>query len=337
MLFEFLDLQEARSRGVPELAVFTGQLRATLRAGGKRVRPLLCVRGWQAIHDEDPPLALWRAAASLEMFHASALIHDDIMDCSRMRRGQPTAHRALAAAHPSHPNCDSLGGNSALLLGDLALAWSYDLLYAPPASMPDQLALTWPVLNAMRIDTMIGQYLDLAASGRPTGDVSSALRIIRYKTAKYTVEHPLRLGACLGHATREQLLGLVAYALPLGEAFQLRDDLLGVFGNPDETGKPALDDLRQGKHTVLVALALQRATRPQARRLGLLLGDPDLDVQGADEIRNILTASGARAGVEDLIYIRYAQAVSALDSRLLRPRARDALRSIAADVVTRSA
>ncbi|MGB8947352.1 MAG: polyprenyl synthetase family protein [Streptomyces sp.] len=230
LLYGFLDEQEhAAPDLLPELALFTGLLRDFLAAGGKRIRPLLCITGWAAITDQPPPPLLWRAAASLELFHAFALIHDDIMDHSNTRRGHPTAHRTLTARHQHHPDAENLGTNAAILLGDLALGWSYELLHTTDAT-PAQQRRIWPLLNALRTETLVGQYLDLAAAGDPTADADSAWRIIRYKTAKYTLERPLHLGAALAGATKDQLDALSAYALPLGEAFQLRDDLLGVGG-----------------------------------------------------------------------------------------------------------
>ncbi|ARZ72523.1 geranylgeranyl diphosphate synthase [Streptomyces albireticuli] len=164
----------------------------------------------------------------------------------------------------------------------------------------------------MRSEVMYGQYLDVTAAGRPTADVERALRIVRCKTAKYTVERPLQIGAALAGAPRAAREALSAYALPVGEAFQLRDDLLGVFGPPEVTGKPSLDDLREGKHTVLVALALQRADAHQRRVLRSLLGSPRLDEAGADRIRELLTSTGARNEVENMISTLRTQALRVL-------------------------
>lgn len=326
VVYGFLDEQERAAPDLlPELAVFTGLLRELLAAGGKRIRPLLCVAGWHAVTDDPSPAVLWRAAASLELFHAFALIHDDVMDRSDTRRGRPTAHRRFAALHPGHPRAEELGTGAAILLGDLALGWSYELLHTPTATR-DQLDALWPVLNAMRTETLTGQYLDLIATGSPTAETDTAWRIIRYKTAKYTIERPLHLGATLAGATPGQLQALSAYALPLGEAFQLRDDLLGVYGNPDRTGKPTSDDLREGKHTVLVATALRHSSPAQQRTLHELLGDPRLDRERADEARTILTATGARAETEHMLADRCRQALAVLDAAPLQPAATAALR-----------
>ncbi|MEV6419918.1 polyprenyl synthetase family protein [Streptomyces sp. NPDC051662] len=335
LLYGFLDEQERATPELPELNLFTGNLRDMLRAGGKRIRPILCLTGWHAITDRTPPPGVWRVAASLELFHAFALIHDDIMDNSDTRRGRPTAHRALATHHQARPDADSVGVNAAILLGDLALGWSYELLHAPDVT-PAELAAVWPLLNALRTETLVGQYLDLTATGDPTADTDTAWRIIRYKTAKYTIERPLHLGATLAGATAAQLRCLTAYALPLGEAFQLRDDLLGVWGDPEQTGKSTLDDLREGKHTVLVATALEQATVPQQRSLRHRFGHPRLNEADAEQLRTVLTDSGAQAATEQLIIDKRDQALEALAATHLQPTGPFWLRQFAHTVTTRA-
>lgn len=192
LLHDFLDEQQRNAAGLPELAVFTDLLRHMIAAGGKRIRPVLCVTGWQAVSDRSPPPMVWRVAASLELFHIFALIHDDIMDASATRRGKPSAHRLLAAGHPGRDDADTLGVNAAILLGDLALGWSYELLHPDrPGLTGKYLRRTWPLLNALRTETLVGQYLDLVSAGQACAarpDPGAALRVIRYKTAKYTCE-----------------------------------------------------------------------------------------------------------------------------------------------------
>lgn len=205
---------------------------------------------------------------------AFCLIHDDIIDNSSTRRGAPTVHRTLATRHAAHrpaPLAESLGTSCAILVGDLALTWADELLHTSGLTSR-QLAAVLPVVHTMRTmrtEVIYGQYLDVTATGMPTPDLERALTIIRYKTAAYTCERPLHVGAVLGAAPPQLLHGLSACATPLGEAFQLRDDLLGVFGDPATTGKSRLEDLREGKHTVLVALAPRDASARHAhlRRL----------------------------------------------------------------------
>ncbi|WP_406278099.1 polyprenyl synthetase family protein [Nocardia sp. NBC_00881] len=335
VLTGFLDDKDHRSPAV-ELLYFSGQLRGLLSAGGKRFRPLMCVTGWSAVDGGPPSDIVYRVAASLELFHCFALIHDDVMDHSDTRRGRPTAHHALAARHRDHANPAELGVNAAILLGDLALGWSYDLQVGPPSPTTEQLARMQPTWDALRTETLIGQYLDLAASGRRTADLDTAWRIIRYKTAKYTIERPLHLGADLAGGSAQQLRALSDYAVPLGEAFQLRDDLLGVFGNSDRTGKSIEDDLSSAKHTVLIATALQRATPTQRRILHRLLGKPDLTEDQCDQIRAVLTVTGAVATVEQLIATRCDAAAQALHTDHLHPAAVAVLHQFAAAATSRA-
>ncbi|MEU0383889.1 polyprenyl synthetase family protein [Streptomyces chartreusis] len=310
-------------------------LRDFVLAPGKRIRALLCVLGWQAAAGADGEEALWRTAASLEIFHAFALIHDDIIDSSQTRRGRPSAHRAFAARHRSRPDADTFGIHAAILLGDLALTCS-DALMNTAGLSTRQRDTVLPLIDTMRGEVLLGQHMDLMATGGPTDDVERAMTIARLKTAKYTVERPLHLGAALAGADRE-LFGLCsAYALPLGEAFQLRDDLLGVFGDPALTGKPVLDDLRSGKATVLMALALRHATPHQRRTLEALVGRPDLDAEGAGRVRRILQRTGARDMVEGMITERYEAALRTLDTCALTPQTIHALRHIATRAVVRT-
>ncbi|MGW1520725.1 polyprenyl synthetase family protein [Streptomyces sp. NPDC002287] len=337
VLAEFVDVKarSAAAHGFP--AEITDTLRGFLKAGGKRLRPQLCLLGWHAAGGTWPaPAPLVRAAASLEMFHSFALIHDDVMDDSDSRRGQPTAHRVFAAHHAGRTDAARLGVNAAILLGDLAHAWSDELLNTAGLT-PAQLTATQEVVGVMRTELVYGQYLDLCATGRPSGDVEAALRTARYKTGKYTVERPLQVGAALAGAGPRLRTALSAYALPLGEAFQLRDDLLGVFGDPHQTGKPCLDDLREGKHTVLLALASQRADAVQRKVLDRLVGHPHLDDGGVARIREVLEATGARTAVESMISDRYAQALAVLQDGAFPPTVLAALRHVAALSVERTA
>lgn len=338
LLYEFLDEQIRDATDLPELALFADLLREMIAAGGKRIRPVLCVVGWQAVSDRPPTPVVWRMAASLELFHLFALIHDDIMDSSQTRRGNPTAHRFLAARHSDRDDADTLGVNAAILLGDLALGWSYELLHtARLGASAEDLSRVWPLFNALRTETLVGQYLDLVSAGPASAALpGTARRVIRYKTAKYTCERPLQLGAQLAGADTKLLAALSAYALPLGEAFQLRDDLLGVYGVPERTGKSVLDDFRDGKHTLLTATALQRATPAQARVLRAGLGNRALTAAEASRMRRILTDTGAQATVENLISECYEQALAALDHAPIQPTAATVLRTMADAAVTRT-
>lgn len=300
--------------------------------GGKRIRPVLTMVGWQAVGGESGSDVVARVAASLEMFHAFALIHDDIMDDSDTRRGRPTIHRVLTGKRPED-RTDRFGRSAAVLLGDLAFTWSDHLLHTAGIS-PAQAAAVLPLITEMRTEVMLGQFLDLQATGTLTDDVEATLTVSRYKTAKYTVERPLHIGAALAGADPRAMAACTAYALPLGEAFQLRDDLLGVYGEVSVTGKSRLDDLRSGKNTTLVALALRAGDADQVARLRALIGNPVLDEADAEEIRAIFASTGARDTVERMIDDRHRQALRALDSAPFTDAAVTTLKHLA-DTATR--
>ncbi|MEU5583427.1 polyprenyl synthetase family protein [Streptomyces huasconensis] len=314
--------QQARSDRLPTVPLEV--VRDFVFAGGKRVRPLMCVLGWYAACGQGDVSRVITAAASLELFHAFALIHDDLMDHSETRRGRPSVHLSLAAGHRD----SDFGESAAILLGDLALAWSLEM-YNGAGLEPGQLLAGLSVMDAMRTAVVYGQYMDLDVTPHLTDDVDRALAVICYKTAKYTVEHPLHLGAALAGAGPEVRSVLSAYALPLGEAFQLRDDLLGVFGDPTATGKPALDDLREGKRTVLLALAVRHSDASQLATLRALVGNRYLDEEGAESLREVLAATGARARTEQLIQDQRDAALRALNGAPLAPPALGAMRAVA--------
>ena len=308
-----------------------------LLAGGKRLRPAFCYWGYRGAGGADGDEVV-RAAASLELFQACAIVHDDVMDGSDTRRGRPAAHRRFAALHRAegwHGDPEAFGSGAAILLGDLALSWSDEMLGA--ADLPaDRLAAADRVFADMRSELMGGQYLDLLEQARGGGSVERALRVARYKSAKYTIEKPLHLGAALAGAGQDVLDGYSGYGLPLGEAFQLRDDVLGVFGDPAETGKPAGDDLREGKRTALVAMALEAATEQQAAVVREHLGDPHLADEGVAALREVITDTGALARSETLIAELLDDALAALAAAPVDEPARAVLGDLALAATARS-
>ena len=292
--------------------------------GGKRLRPTFAYWGWRAVRDEGDDDGLITAAASLELLHACALVHDDVMDASDTRRGQPAAHAAFAQLHRDagwSGDPDVFGTAAAILLGDLLLSWA-DAMFAAavPGGGPAR-----EVYDDMRQLVMAGQYLDVLVQARGAFSADEALRVIEFKTSKYTVEGPLHLGAAIAGAPPEVFAALSAYGLPLGEAFQLRDDVLGVYGDPARTGKPAGDDLREGKQTLLTALALADAGPEQAQLLRRGVGDRELDDARVAELRDVIVATGALDRVEQRIADRAAQARAALAAPVISPAARAAL------------
>lgn len=335
VLEEFLK-RKAKRAEEPQMGRLLG-LFAEFLTGGKRIRPLLCVTGWRGAGGTSENPSVVKVAASLEMFHAFALIHDDIMDDSDTRRGRPTIHRMLAGKDGDgrDDRTERFGLSAAVLLGDLAFAWSDELLHTAGLT-PVQYGSVLPLITEMRTEVMLGQYLDLRATGELSDDVDATLTVNRYKTAKYTVERPLHVGAALAGAGPETLAACTAYAIPLGEAFQLRDDMLGVYGDVEDTGKSRLDDLRAGKNTTLVALALRACDPAQAARLRTLIGDPLLDEAGAGEIRALFARTGARDAVERMIDDRYRQALRALESAPLTPGATADLKHLARTATRRN-
>jgi geranylgeranyl diphosphate synthase type I len=306
--------------------------------GGKRFRAAFCYWGHRSFApgtgSED---ALVRACAALELLHASALVHDDYMDASDTRRGRPSTHRALAAEHRAagwRGDPEQYGAAAAILLGDLLLAWSDQLLRR--CGLPaERVAAALEVFDLCRTEVIAGQFLDVSVQARGRADVDTAMTVLRYKSAKYSIERPLHIGAALAGASADDLAALSAFGLPLGEAFQLRDDLLGVFGDPSVTGKPAGDDLVEGKRTVLVARALGGASAADAAVLDEALGRP-LDAEEVERLRAIIDSSGARQQVEADITALTAEALAALERAALDDRARAELAALARAATQRS-
>ncbi len=337
-LEEFLDRQRAVLGDIgPELLPWLDAI-GELLAGGKRLRSAFCYWGWRAAGGEDGP-PVYAAAAALELLHASALVHDDVMDGSDTRRGRPSVHRAFAARHAERGwqgPAAGFGTGAAILIGDILLAWTDQLLRG--SGLPQEaLRRGQPVLDAMRTELIGGQYLDLLGQAAGDGSAANALRVIRYKTAAYTVERPLQLGAALaGRTDRPMAAACAGYGIPLGTAFQLRDDVLGVFGDPARTGKPSGDDLRDGKRTVLIAIARERAAAAEREVLDARLGDPRLDEAGVDEVRAILVRTGALAECELLIGANLAESLRALEHAPFAGQARQALAELAVIATERS-
>ncbi len=316
--------------------------------GGKRMRARFCHAGWSAVarhrdRQAEEPAALWGLCASLEAFQAAALVHDDLIDNSDTRRGRPAAHRGLEARHRERAwsgDAEAFGRSSAILLGDLLLAWSDDLLEEGLAGQ-EQAASVRSLYARMRRDVTVGQFLDIAEESAwalvPDAEhAERALRIVSLKSARYSVEHPLLLGAALAGASTAQSEALGAFGRPLGVAFQLRDDMLGVFGDPEVTGKPAGDDLREGKRTLLVALTRQASPAGTRRTIDELLGDTALDDAQIRFLRAAMQDSGAVEEVEALIASSAREAERALSGAPLDHAAVSELRELARAATVRT-
>ncbi|MBW3086116.1 hypothetical protein KEM60_02327 [Austwickia sp. TVS 96-490-7B] len=304
-----------------------------LLAGGKRLRAAFCHSGYVAGGGTHLPQIL-SVATAMELFQAAALLHDDVMDDSATRRGQATAHRALADEHHRQGwtgSADRFGISGAILAGDLCLVWT-DEMVAGSGLPADQLARARMTFDMMRTQLMGGQFLDVLVSARGWDHLDTAARIdqarqvVRFKSAKYSIEHPLLIGANAAGVDAHDADQLSTYGLALGEAFQLRDDVLGVFGDPATTGKPAGDDLREGKRTVLLALALDGLDETGRADLSAGLGCTDLTDSDIDRLRDLIRRSGAVPRHEELIDAQTALAHQALSAaRELTDEGRHAL------------
>ena len=301
-----------------DLTPVSDSLTSFLLDSGKRLRPLFAYAGFAAAGGEIEK-STTRAMAALELLQACALIHDDLMDGSDTRRGKPSIHRHFESIHVQ----DQLDGfapqyglSAAVLLGDLALVWSDQMLNSAGLTT-QQYSRMIPLYNEMRVELMAGQFLDIHEQTQKDTSTDRSMKIARYKSGKYTIERPLHLGAALSSNPSDKVLvALSAYGLPLGEAFQLRDDLLGVFGDPSVTGKPAGDDLREGKRTVLIAMTHERQSPAQAETCKKYFGRPDLDAQGVAILQEIIESTGARAALESTIEKLTDAALAAAESSL---------------------
>lgn len=336
----FIDEQATRLAPLgPDAGLLLDEARRSV-SGGKRLRAAFCYWGYRAVaapSDDAEDAALVRACAALELLHASALVHDDFMDASDTRRGRPATHRAFQAAHREQGwrgDPEQYGAAAAILLGDLLLTWSDELLRRCGLPM-ERVIAALEVFDLCRSEVVAGQFLDVSVQARGRADVETAMTVLRYKSAKYSIERPLHIGAALAGADAAALRSLTAFGLPLGEAFQLRDDVLGVFGDPAVTGKPAGDDLVEGKRTVLVALALDGAPDGDAAVLDRALGTR-LSPAQVTELQRIMEDSGARAQLEEVIEALGERAVSALRGAGLDPGATVTLEELAAAATQRT-
>ncbi|ASO22148.1 geranylgeranyl diphosphate synthase type I [Actinoalloteichus hoggarensis] len=344
-LVSFFEARQAALRtSVDEFAEATDSLIELVLGGGKRLRPTFAWWGWRAAGGEpSSPQArsVLRAASALELIQGCALVHDDLMDDSPRRRGLPTVHVTFAERHRRSgwaTGSDRFGMAAAVLLGDLSLAWADDMLRESGLSTTAAARAARP-WQAMRTEMLAGQYLDMLAQVRGDEDPETALRIDRLKSAAYTVERPLHLGAAIAGAPPEVVDGLRAYGRAVGVAFQLRDDQLGVFGDPAVTGKPAGDDLREGKRTLLMSIGMRRAAEQANDSASAILraavGNAELDEDGVAAARAVLLDLGAVAEVEEEIDRLTDQASTELATTPITSVARERLIGLAASATRR--
>lgn len=314
----FLNRESAYLNSISsDLSPVSDSLTSFLLDSGKRLRPLFAYAGFVAAGGNLEKSAI-RTMAALELLQACALIHDDLMDGSDTRRGKPSIHRHFESVHVQEQLdgfAPQYGLSAAVLLGDLALVWSDQMLNTAGLTT-EQFARVLPFYNEMRVELMAGQFLDIHEQTQKDTSVERSMKIARYKSGKYTIERPLHLGAAMTSSSKEVTDALSAYGLPLGEAFQLRDDLLGVFGDPSVTGKPAGDDLREGKRTVLIAMTHERQSPAQLEICKKYFGKPDIDAEGVAILQDIIESTGARAELEATIDRLTDQALTAAQSQV---------------------
>ncbi len=309
-------------------------------SGGKRLRPAFAYWGWRAVATQDPDPGVLLLFSALELLHAFALIHDDVIDESSTRRGKPTAHKHFAALHRERNwrgSPDQFGISAAILAGDLAQAWADDIVYRADLP-PDALHRVRRVWADIRTEVLGGQYLDIVAEASGAESIASAMSVATFKTACYTVTRPLQLGAAAAADRPDVQEVFGEFGSDLGVAFQLRDDVLGVFGDPAVTGKPSGDDLRSGKRTVLVAEAMELADKSDPLAANVLrtsIGNPLTDAQ-VRQLRDIIESVGALAAAEDRIGALTQRALATLAAAPINATAKAGLSEMATLATNRS-
>lgn len=350
-LDDFCDGKRAHLAEISEDLVPIIDYTQDMLAGGKRFRALFCYWSWAGYQPSeiteqdlsiDSPIV--GVAAALEMFHAAALVHDDLLDQSDTRRGKPSIHKKFEGLHISKGYAGTparFGVAGSVLTGDLLLAWSSELFGSALVDVnPESEQNCRKQFSQMRFEVMAGQYLDVleenaAPTRNPKQAVAIANRVMLYKTAKYSLEAPLLIGAALSGVNDRTLLELSQFGIPLGLAFQLRDDVLGVFGDPSVTGKPAGDDLREGKRTVLVGLTLESIPESVSKIFNELLMAGEIEDEQLDFMRRTITDSGALSKTERMIEEHSVRAIEALSNLEVTDQARKMLSVLTEKVINR--
>ena len=330
-LVEFLHVESQRWSALDQdLSLPISEISRLVSAGGKRLRPAFCYLGFIGAGGDANSAKLVDVQAALELLHASALLHDDVIDGSLTRRGEPTSHTQYTKIHENNSwasEARRFGEGAAVLIGDLAFVYADQLMNIAS----NDVAKIW---SEMRIELNIGQYLDLLGSAQRERNLTKAERVCRYKSAKYTVERPLQLGAVLAAPERseELMLALSKYGLPLGDAFQMRDDVLGAFdlteSGKSATGKPVGDDLREGKPTPLLAMAYQLANTAQKQVLDLV-GSAKITDQDVSKIQDVIKQTGALAELESKISALTSEAIAGIKQAPITQSAIDSLIELA--------
>jgi geranylgeranyl diphosphate synthase type I len=308
----------------PDVIALVDALRDLTMRGGKRFRPALLFAAYRAVDDAAPDAVALDAGTALELLQTYLLVHDDWMDRDDVRRGGPAVHALLA----HHFGSRTMGDAAALLAGDYASAMALEALASLDAA-GERVARATRLFAQIQQDAIRGQQIDLV--GRPQNiEVMHDL-----KTGSYTVRGPMLLGAILAGAEPATLERLTRFANPLGVAFQLRDDLLGAFGHPKETGKPFGSDIRSGKKTALADEALSRVGVSDRHVLTDTLGRRDANDDEIKTVVSLYERCGARAAVERRLSQLVKKATSALGEGDLSKRGAAWLLGAAATLTVR--
>jgi geranylgeranyl diphosphate synthase type I len=320
----WLKSRQRRAASVgPEAGELVTEVSRLVASGGKRVRPALLDLAYRACGGRSEAASL-RMGMAVELLHTYLLIHDDIMDHAALRRGRPTTHAAFADRHRERGrrgDADDFGRAVAILAGDLAHTWAAELSRPHPEA-EGEAAPVARTFDAMCEEVIGGQYLEMLLPHRPEPDEAELLRVLRMKTGRYTVERPVELGALLAGAGADLVEGLRRWGEAAGEAFQLQDDVLGIFGDAESTGKSASSDVAEGKHTFLIHHALDGAAPEDREWLRAALGRDDLDDEDHARVRRVVRDSGGLAAVQDMIDERLERARAALAQIPVAPEAR---------------
>lgn len=290
-------LSEKKSAAVEintETAVLVEEIRRFSENGGKRVRPAFMFSGYVAAGGQAYEAILF-ATLSVELLHTFALIHDDIIDNSSLRRGELTTHKQFEKIHKEknlQGNGKEYGLSSAILAGDLALSFAEEILTSAPFPQ-ERLRRARYFFDQMKMQVLYGEYLDVLGGFQKSLNEDQVLQILEYKTAKYTVERPLHIGAVLAGADFEILETFSRYGIPFGQAFQMQDDLVGSFASEKEIGKPSDSDIKEGKKTLLLVKAYERATKSQKKILDAVVGNKNSSQEEVDKVRKIMKETGS--------------------------------------------
>jgi len=334
---DFFQREMSLSLDDPLIKDMVGSIREFTTRDAKRVRAILAVMGYRAVGGKDVDMAR-KAAVSLEMIQSMLLIHDDIIDRSHTRRGKPTFHIQYSEIHEDsgyRGDAESFGTNMAIIAGDLAESYGEKVLIEsgfPDARVHEALKYQTDMIR----DTGYGQVFDLYSVELPQWTEEMVMKVHTYKTARYTFDGPLMIGASLHGARESQIAALSGYAIPVGIAFQIVDDILGFFGDPKRGGPTDLSDIKEGKRTLLIIKALENGTEDQKKKVLSCLGDPDLTVGRAEEVRNIIRETGSEEYSREVARSRTEEGIGALDGADLDPEVVAFLKGFAQHLIERA-